>query len=271
MKKMKVKRSVTMLARTGLKQVFLGVTILTLTSIAQAVAVSAIKVEHKTSSRSSAPAPVLEPGTRFFAGDSQRSEFYILRADEPNPVIKDAKKKGPVFVNTQPLQAGIDADNLLAQPADAIDVKHILDDEAADGDDDDINARVMIRYALPDKAPLQAEQASAQNETPVNSQPLQTSIDTKANDKEQAKQVHDNTNFSKIKSILHQMTHKMAVKKVHSRIQVASVAKHGKLVSAHHQPEMKSVRHAVVARHMNTKLRNKTQIAVVKVRYIHLG
>lgn len=253
-----------MFARTSRSQLFLGVAFLTLTTIAHAVSVSAIKVESKTSStRSPAPAPVLEPGTRLFVDDSKKNEFYILRADQPNP----EKKSGPVFVNTQPLQAGMDADNLLAQPADTIDVNHILDDQA----DDDITSTVMIRYAYPDQAVEQTEQAIAESKPVTNPQPLQTSIDSKMRDKEQSMQTHDNSNLSKVKMILHKMTRKMAVKKVHSRLQVAYATNHRKLAHIHRQSGMKSVGHAVAERHVNTKFRSKTQLAVMKVKYIHLG
>lgn len=219
-----------LLARTSLHRILLGVTILMAGTTAYAVSVNKAKKEINLSL--STPAPVMEPGARLFPVDSQKGDFYILGKDEPTPIIQ------PAFVNGQLIQAGMSDYNYInAKPEDTIDVGDLLDEEESD---DSITAMVNV----PD-LPKQTEQQSAENKTSVDSSFAQTPSDSKPVKEQQAS---GKSNLTKVKTMLHKMTRKMAVKKPRSRLQLLSVVNHKK-----------------------AGMKQATRLAVVKIKYIHLA
>lgn len=213
-----------LLTRVGCKQLFLGMTILAITSVAHA--------ETKPELPS-----VLEPGTRFFVGDTAKNEFYILGNDERDPIIK------PAFVNAAPMQSGIDTDDVLAVSPDDVDLDpyNVLDEPDA------TDSKAVAVNKVP--VPLKVEQETAENNAPVD---VQT----------ESEQPAASTNLFKIKTLLHQMTRKMAEAKKHSRIKMASK------VRANHKLH---VRHKMLAKRVVKQRESKRDFAVLKVKYIHLA
>ena len=86
---------------SGKRQLLLGMGIFTLAVSVHAA--SGPQIE------SSMPETAMIDGSRLFAGETGKNEFFILTQNQPDPI-----KKGPVFVNTQPIEAGIDSANMLS-------------------------------------------------------------------------------------------------------------------------------------------------------------
>jgi len=212
------------------RQLFLSVMIFTLAGIAKAVSPGEMQVEDVASQ---SPAPAIEAGSRLLEGDPAQNEFYILGENEADPIKKD---KGPAFVNSKPLQAGIEANNILnAEPAKIIDASNVPN-----------------------------EQVDTDHSTPVNTQPSKTSVDSKLQ-KEEPRQADDNSNLTKVKNILHKLTRKMAVKKVNLKTKIASRLRASSLASNTRHVRIK---HMAAKGHVNRKARHEPELAVLKIRYL---
>ncbi len=136
------------------------------------------------------PAQVLVPGSRIVAGDPEKNEFYILREDQPDPLIG---KKG-TYVNTEAMQSGIEMEHVLnANPDEALSEVNTL-----------WNARIEEAVNKP------AEEVEVKNPQPV----APVVIPKKVDQKDDA----NASNYGKVKAFLHKLTQKMADKKKHSKM-----------------------------------------------------
>ena len=261
-----------LLSRIQRRQLFLGVTIFTLSALAQAIFVSKVKVETVPSQKMEMPAPVMEAGCRLFAGDPKKNEFYILSKGQADPIIK---KVGPAFVNTQPMQEGIDADTLLrGQPSQAIvDVSNVFTEEFSQTNAD---------------ANVQAEQANQANQDKTDSNGVSASMEKRyfdvsvPDDTERLtprEQKANDTNLSKVKNLLHNLTRKIVDKKKHSRVKMAAGsksvsklhaanarhAKHARVNSKHGRLNTRQAWHSVA---IHKGMQHKSELAVLKPGYI---
>jgi hypothetical protein len=71
------------------KQIFIGMIIFAFSTIGQATSTKPVTEDAK----SDMEFPIVEPGTRLFAGETDENEFYILGKNQPTPVIQTAAKK----------------------------------------------------------------------------------------------------------------------------------------------------------------------------------
>jgi len=219
------------LAGTRLRRIFFGATILTFAAALQAASFHT-EIDNQSSSLSQPPS-VLSPGSRLLVSDAKKGEFYILGKDQPDPVIKN---KGPAFVNAEPLQAGIDAHSLLGrEPQDTVNVSDLLHEDVNANDDMD----AILQKHQHQEEVSESAQSAHQDQQKIESR--------------------DNANLSKVKTLLHHMTGKMAAKKTHAKTHIAFNLKRKKLAKIH------------TVRQANKKIRNKTELAVVKIKCIHLG
>jgi hypothetical protein len=208
------------------RQLFTGITILSLSPLLEAAALSASKAEPiiltaKPRIESSVHAPVMESGTRIFAEENNKNEFYILGKYERDPV-----KKGGILVNTQPLEAGIDSSSILNVKPQDEDVDPIMEavkqEEAEAAKEQTVSENQQGFFG--DAAVPVGEQF---NESTIAMQPKENEMKKDLpHDEQEAK---ESTNLNKVKKILHSMTRKIAVKnkKKYSKVHVA--AKHRKV------------------------------------------
>lgn len=96
-----------------LSRLFLGV--LVLTSSTMIAAASSNHVKANTTSLQLPNAPVIEPGSRLFAGDNKQNEFYILRKNEPDPVQPDVIKAATNKLDVNKTAQAGKARNIVAQ------------------------------------------------------------------------------------------------------------------------------------------------------------
>lgn len=208
------------------KQIILGLMIFTLTAITEAAnppasktqPVSKIQPGSKTQTAAKKPEPLfppLEAGSRLFNGNL-KDEFYILSEEQKDP-------PRPMIINSKPLEAGLDSETLLGKEAETvIDENDLVHEESLDASAAQSFVDASIPLAEP---PYFAEGLPPENEVKkINA------------DSEYAKeQVTNDSNISKVKSIIRKLTRKIVDKKKHANVKTR-MAKAGKM---HHGKKRK--------------------------------